>query len=150
MTTEAAAIAGPAAREHSSGTLVSSSPLSLAPPVKNAREFRGSWVLCERGVTSFVAKARAAQESLARGLLVLQSEPDEKAWPYVMADSTGQGKDIIIPAVMLSKSDGAQLKEALAKQTATVAAQPPTLTLLTRGQQTSSVLTSSWLLWLPR
>jgi len=132
-TTEAPSVAGPAPREHSSGPLVVGAPLTLAPPVRNGPAFRGSWVLSERGATSFLAKARLAQQHLAKGLLVLQNQPDEKAWPYTMSDSTGTAGDIIIPCVMLSQSDGAALQAALkTKEAKAAAGEPVRLSLLTR------------------
>lgn len=121
--------------EHSTGALLVSSPLTLAPPLRNSAEFRGRWILCSRGQTSFVAKARQAQDLLAKGIVVVQTESDEKGWPFVMSDTTRTSGDIIIPAVMISQSDGAALQDALAKRAAASSvssAGPPTLTLLTR------------------
>jgi hypothetical protein len=116
---EPAAIKLPAGpREHLTCPVVLSNPSTLAPPLRNGSSMRGSWVLADRGVTSFVAKAREAQNHMARGLIVLQTEPDEKAWPFVPSDTTGKGSDIIVPVCMISQTDGAMLKTALAHHAA--------------------------------
>ena len=105
---DSAHVASAAPREHSSGTLVLASPLTLAPPQRASPSFRGNFVLATRGGVSFAAKARTAQEALARGLIVVQTEPDEKAWPYTMADSSNSSGDIVSVATSFdsqSKAD---------------------------------------------
>lgn len=118
-------------QEHASGPLVASNPLSVKSPL-NARLFRGSWILAERGVVSFVAKARTAQDAMARGLIVAQTEPDEKAWPFTMSDTTGAGRDIVVPVLMVSRTDAQALQTAMKQRKEK--AQTVTVQVMTRGQ----------------
>lgn len=94
---------GGVSQEHFSTGLVLANPFD-GKGLKNAKDIVGKAVLLERGKITFVEKCRAVQQCVARYAIVVQTDP--QLWPYTMSDSTGSGKDILIPCLMISKGDG--------------------------------------------
>eukprot|EP00923_Selenidium_pygospionis_P014662 GHVN01025302.1.p1 GENE.GHVN01025302.1~~GHVN01025302.1.p1 ORF type:complete len:494 (+),score=94.73 GHVN01025302.1:97-1578(+) len=71
--------------------------------------------LLDRGVCTFVTKARIAQQGGADGVVFIDDGSShwdrEKIQRIIIADD-GSGKDVMIPSVLLSQEDGNQLKHA--------------------------------------
>ena len=78
-------------QEHVQVELVMAEPLD-GKALSNGGALRGRAALLSRGRISFVDKCRAVQQSGALLALVQQTED---AWPYVMTDQAGTGKDIV-------------------------------------------------------
>ena len=82
--------------------------------LKNASACAGAVVVLKRGVVSFAAKARVAQEAGAIALLVAQTCD---VWPYTMMDKAGEsaggGYEQAIPALMLRQEHGTRLLRSL-------------------------------------
>jgi hypothetical protein len=73
--------------------------------LSNSAQCAGAIVLLERGKVSFAVKAKAAQESGAVALIVINTTD---MWPFVMTDSTNEldGFTLRIPAIMISQASG--------------------------------------------
>ncbi|KAL1806216.1 hypothetical protein ACET3Z_029284 [Daucus carota] len=74
-------------------------------------ELSGSIAVCQRGVCDFSTKAEVAQSGGASGMLVINSEAD--GLPVMDCPHT-KTLNIIIPSVVVTKSDGEVLSKALA------------------------------------
>ena len=83
----------------------------------------GKIAFIERGDCSFTVKVKNAQDAGAIGVVVMNrddgSQSDWNSGAIAMGASTGSD-EITIPAVMISASDGAELKELVGKETVTV------------------------------
>lgn len=97
---------------HMAKPLIAATPLTGAG-ITNSSALVDSIALLERGTISFAAKVRNVQRCMAQGALVIQTEPNEKAWPYIMSDSTNSSGDITIPALMISRTDGEEVKRVM-------------------------------------
>lgn len=81
----------------------------IADPVDGARAFRNAddmkdkIVVMARGGCTFVRKVLRAQAAGAAGVIIIQNID---VWPYTMTDSTGESKDVMIPAFMMSAKVG--------------------------------------------
>lgn len=91
--------------------LTYASPIS-GKSLSNAQSLANCVVIMNRGVISFVEKARIAQSFGAKALLVCQTA---SSWPYVMSDSTNSAQDILIPAFMINERDAQSLSDAMDK-----------------------------------
>lgn len=60
-------------------------------------------VVLERGGVTFAKKASRAQAAGAVAVIIVQTLD---VWPYTMTDSTDEGKDLSIPAFMISAKHG--------------------------------------------
>eukprot|EP00750_Incisomonas_marina_P032056 INCI8796.1.p1 GENE.INCI8796.1~~INCI8796.1.p1 ORF type:complete len:432 (+),score=63.71 INCI8796.1:150-1445(+) len=96
--------------------LVAAHPLRAAEDLRNAGLLRGKAVLCERGGCTFAAKALRCQAAGAAAVIVIQSV---NVWPYVMTDSSGDGKTVTIPILMVKKEHGLQMLATLRDSTET-------------------------------
>ena len=77
--------------------------------IANEKEIKGNIVLINRGKCTFVEKVRRMQELGAVAVIVCNNLPKN---PFSMA---GEGNDITIPAIMLSRSDCFLLTDVLKK-----------------------------------
>ncbi|CEG37306.1 zinc finger family protein [Plasmopara halstedii] len=81
----------------------------LADPFDGARAFQNSddmknkIVVMARGGCTFAQKVLRAQAAGAAGVIIIQNVD---VWPYTMTDSTGESKNVIIPAFMMSAKVG--------------------------------------------
>merc|ERR1712224_1000171 len=89
-------------------------------------------MVCQRGGSSFTAKAKLAEEAGAWGVVVVQNQAK---WPHVMDDTSGAGATLGIPATMVSQSDGARLLE----HCATHSSEGVTGTISTRELRTCAI-----------
>jgi subtilisin family serine protease len=89
-----------------SGQIVWSNPANANGTLINAADFAGRIVLIDRGVSTFLAKATAAQNNGAIGCIIVNNTA---APPIVMALSAA----ITIPTVMISQANGAAIKAQL-------------------------------------
>jgi|JI9StandDraft_1071089.scaffolds.fasta_scaffold129068_2 hypothetical protein len=76
-------------------------------------------VLIERGECSFVTKIRNAEHAGARLVLIIDDK-DEEIENVILIDD-GNGNGIRIPAMLITKKDGAVLEDYLLKQNERVA-----------------------------
>lgn len=82
--------------------------------IDNVFDFEAqTFVMLDRGSCSFVTKARNAQRIGAKAVIIINNNDDDINEIYMIDDGTG--KDIEIPAVLISKSDGDTIKEYLRK-----------------------------------
>ena len=93
-----------------SGRLVFAEPRDGAKDLVNANEIKGSIAVFDRGVVSFAVKALKAEAAGALGVVVVNSK--NCAWPYIMADSSGVGKNLKIPLVMVRHDEKLQCSSA--------------------------------------
>jgi hypothetical protein len=77
---------------------------------------KGKCVVVERGDIEFGAKAAGAAREGALAVVVIQTQ---EKWPHHMSDSTGKfaSECADIPALMISREDGAKLKRRVAENT---------------------------------
>ena len=99
-----------------SGNLVlvddgSSDPTLGCNPLINAAEINGNIAVIERGTCFFVDKVKNAQDAGAIGVLMINNVG---GLPIIMG---GTDNSITIPAVMISKVDGAAILDALTNNT---------------------------------
>jgi len=112
--------------------ILASPPTGAGNSFTNRRLFRGNCVFVQRGAISFVAKTRLIQDAMGRAMICGQTEEDSKAWPYQMSDSTNTSSDIVIPALMISKSDATALQSAVEKKKASDPSGELTVSVWTR------------------
>lgn len=67
------------------------------------------FLILDRGSCSFVTKARNAQKIGAKAVIIINNNDDDINEIYMMDDGTG--KDIKIPTLLISKTDGDKLKK---------------------------------------
>ena len=73
-------------------------------------DLAGSVALIDRGGCTFTAKAIAAQEKGAIAVVIANNQPDD---PFAPRDTNGAGvASVSIPVMMVSQSDGAELRSA--------------------------------------
>lgn len=72
-----------------------------------------SFVMLDRGSCSFVTKARNAQKIGAKAVIIINNDDDNIDDIFMIDDGTG--KDIEIPAVLISRTDGDIIKDYLRK-----------------------------------
>lgn len=97
---------GPVTQEDITGEVVLAMPVQACMALSG--DVAGKIVLLERGTCSFVEKVRNAQEAGAIGVIVINSITGK---PQSMP---GDGPDITIPAVMIERALGLELKSQLA------------------------------------
>ncbi|CAH0484394.1 unnamed protein product [Peronospora farinosa] len=78
-------------------------PFDGAKPFENANEMKDKIVVMARGGCTFARKVLRAQAEGAAGVIIIQTVD---VWPYTMTDSTGESKDVKIPAFMMSAKHG--------------------------------------------
>ncbi|CAH0480549.1 unnamed protein product [Peronospora belbahrii] len=78
-------------------------PFDGAKPFQNASEWKDKIVVMARGGCTFARKVLNAQAEGAVGVIIIQTVD---VWPYTMTDSTGESKDVKIPAFMMSLKHG--------------------------------------------
>ena len=93
-----------------SGRLVFAEPRDGSTDLINANNIKDSIAVFDRGVVSFAVKAIKAEAAGAIGVVVVNSK--NCAWPYVMADSSGAGKNLRIPLVMVRHDEKLQCSKA--------------------------------------
>jgi E3 ubiquitin-protein ligase RNF115/126 len=83
-------------------------------PFSNGADMQGRIVVLKRGIATFVAKAKRAQESGCSAVIVVQTVP---VWPYTMKDSTGEAAEsnLLVPVVMVRQEDGPKLQALVQK-----------------------------------
>ena len=107
------------------GKLVIADPLLADAPLKNADAIKGNIAVIDRGVVTFSSKVQNALNAGAIGVIMINSrDPDsgEGKFPIVMG-----GAVVDLPAVMVSKPQGAEIK-ALAGTDTMVTIAPDTTT----------------------
>ena len=82
----------------------------------------GKVLVVKRGKSSFAAKAKLAEEMGAAALLVINTAD---VWPFIMGDSTGEGKAVQIPCVMIRKDQGEKVLTLLEGGSATLVFEKP-------------------------
>ncbi|RLN53392.1 hypothetical protein BBJ29_004274 [Phytophthora kernoviae] len=87
-------------KEHN---VIVADPFDGAKPFQNASEMSGKIVVMTRGGCTFARKVLRAQAAGAAGVIIIQTVD---VWPYTMTDSTGESKDVTIPAFMMSSKHG--------------------------------------------
>ncbi|ETM46697.1 hypothetical protein L914_08457 [Phytophthora nicotianae] len=84
-------------------SVVIADPFDGAKPFQNANEMKNKIVVMARGGCTFAQKVLRAQAAGAAGVIIIQTVD---VWPYTMTDSTGESKDVTIPAFMMSAKVG--------------------------------------------
>ncbi|KAG7393304.1 hypothetical protein PHYBOEH_006146 [Phytophthora boehmeriae] len=84
-------------------SVIVAEPFDGANPFQNASEISGKVVVMIRGGCTFARKVLRAQAAGAVGVIIIQTA---NIWPYTMTDSTGESKDVSIPAFMMSAKHG--------------------------------------------
>lgn len=118
VTTPSGALAFPAAESQFSQRLssvgalsapiVRADPALACDPLANAAEIAGAIALIDRGTCPFVVKAANAEAAGAIAVVVIDDE--DAALPFAMSGDPGSSD---IPALMLTRADGADLLAAL-------------------------------------
>ncbi|KAG7383668.1 hypothetical protein PHYPSEUDO_003472 [Phytophthora pseudosyringae] len=83
--------------------VVIADPFDGAKPFQNANEMTDKIVVMVRGGCTFAGKVLRAQAAGAAGVIIIQTVD---VWPYTMTDSSGESKDVTIPAFMMSAKVG--------------------------------------------
>ncbi|KAG2776592.1 hypothetical protein JG687_00009887 [Phytophthora cactorum] len=84
-------------------SVVIADPFDGAKPFQNANEMKDKIVVMARGGCTFAQKVLRAQGAGAAGVIIIQTVD---VWPYTMTDSTGESKNVTIPAFMMSAKVG--------------------------------------------
>ncbi len=95
------------------GKLVYALPADACSPITNTNEIRGNIALIDRAVCTFSSKVQAAKDAGAIAVVIANSRDpgsSDGIFPIVMT-----GVSVDLPAVMISKPDGAKIKAALAE-----------------------------------
>lgn len=109
------------------GDLALAAPALACNPIENPDEVRGRIAVLDRGSCLFTAKVRNAQDAGALGVVVVNNIPGP---PVPMG---GDDAAITIPAIMVSQSDGAAIKEELRREPQPVECTPDPETLCLSG-----------------
>lgn len=88
-------------------------PLNATYSAVNGELDRIPIVMVDRGNCTFVTKTRNAQRTGANIVVIIDNREEEME-DLMMADD-GTGSDILIPAVLIKKSDGKIIKDYLSK-----------------------------------
>ncbi|KAI9922128.1 hypothetical protein PsorP6_001012 [Peronosclerospora sorghi] len=83
--------------------MVIGDPFDGAETFRNANEMEDKVLVMTRGGCTFARKVLRAQAAGAAGVIIIQTAD---VWPYTMTDSTGESKDVKIPAFMMSSKHG--------------------------------------------
>ncbi|OWZ04867.1 hypothetical protein PHMEG_00023156 [Phytophthora megakarya] len=83
--------------------VVVADPFDGAKPFQNANEMKNKIVVMARGGCTFARKVLRSQAAGAAGVIIIQTVD---VWPYTMTDSSGESKDVTIPAFMMSAKVG--------------------------------------------
>uniref|UniRef100_M4BZT7 RING-type E3 ubiquitin transferase n=1 Tax=Hyaloperonospora arabidopsidis (strain Emoy2) TaxID=559515 RepID=M4BZT7_HYAAE len=78
-------------------------PFDGASPFRNAKAMKDQIVVMSRGGCTFARKVLRAQAEHVTGVIIIQTVD---VWPYTMTDSTGESKNVKIPAFMMSSKHG--------------------------------------------
>ncbi|MFM8584483.1 MAG: PA domain-containing protein, partial [Planctomycetaceae bacterium] len=106
------------------GKLVIADPPLADAPIKNVAAIAGNIAVIDRGVNTFSAKVGFAREAGAIGVVIVNNRDPDSAdgkFPIVMG-----GALVDLPAVMISRPQGAALKASMAAGEATARIAPDT------------------------
>ena len=92
------------------GTVVATAPVDACNAITNGSALAGKIALINRGTCYFSDKVRAAQQSGAIAVIMVNNVSTA---PIIMS-GTGDTSDITIPGVMISQADGDKLRAQLA------------------------------------
>ncbi|KAF4033677.1 Ring finger domain [Phytophthora infestans] len=84
-------------------SVVIADPFDGAKPFQTISEMKDKIVVMARGGCTFAQKVLRAQAAGAAGVIIIQTVD---VWPYTMTDSSGESKNVTIPAFMMSAKVG--------------------------------------------